>query len=64
MLSFIQGIGGLKTGYTENAGENLVSMYRSNGHEYIIVIVKSQDRFADTRNIVKWINDNVTFISI
>lgn len=64
LLGEIQGIGGLKTGYTKNAGENLVSMYRNNGHDYIITIVKSQDRFTDTRNIVKWIDDNVTYLTI
>lgn len=62
LLGEIQGIGGLKTGYTENAGENLVSFYKHDGHEYIIVILKSNDRFADTRNIVQWINQNVDYI--
>lgn len=62
LLGEIQGIGGLKTGYTESAGENLVSFYKKNGHEYIIVVLKSQDRFEDTRNMVKWINENVTYL--
>lgn len=61
LLGEIQGIGGLKTGYTESAGENLVSFYKKNGHQYIIVVLKSQDRFEDTRNVVNWINENVTF---
>lgn len=61
LLGEIQGIGGLKTGYTESAGENLVSFYKKNGHQYIIVVLKSEDRFEDTRNIVKWIDENVTF---
>ena len=61
LLGEIQGIGGLKTGYTENAGENLVSFYRKDDHDYIIVVMQSTDRFADTRNIVTWINDNVRF---
>lgn len=62
LLGKIQGIGGLKTGYTENAGENLVSFYKKNGHQYIIVIIKSKDRFEDTKNIVKWIEDNIDYI--
>ncbi len=64
LLGELQGIGGLKTGYTENAGENLVSFYRYNGHDYIIVILKSQDRFEDTRTAVKWIQDNVNYESV
>ncbi len=63
LLGEIQGLGGLKTGYTENAGENLVSFYKKNGHQFVIVILKSQDRFADTRNIIKWIEENVGYYS-
>lgn len=61
LLGEIQGIGGLKTGYTEFAGENLVSLYKKDGHEYIIVILKSQDRFEDTRQLVEWIKSQVTY---
>ncbi len=64
LLGEIQGIGGLKTGYTEEAGENLVSFYRKNGHDYLIVIMKSRDRFADTTTVVKWIDDNVHFSTL
>lgn len=61
LLGEIQGLGGLKTGYTENAGENLVSFYKKNGHQFVIVILKSLDRFSDTRNIIKWIDENVDY---
>lgn len=65
LLGEIQGIGGLKTGYTENAGENLVSLYKSpSGHEFIVVVLKSEDRFQDTKNIVQWINANVDYVNI
>lgn len=64
LLGEIHGIGGLKTGYTENAGENLVSFYKKNGHSYIMVILKSGDRFTDTRNVVNWINDNVQYYNL
>ncbi len=63
LLGEVQGLGGLKTGYTELAGENLVSFYRKDNHDYIIVILKSQDRFLDTRTIVTWIDSNVQYIS-
>ncbi len=61
LLGEIQGLGGLKTGYTEQAGENLVSFYRHNNHDYIIVVMKSEDRFLDTRVLVDWIKANVTY---
>lgn len=64
LLGEIQGLGGLKTGYTENAGENLVSFYKKNGHQFVIVILKSLDRFNDTRNIISWIETNVDYINV
>jgi len=64
LLGEIQGLGGLKTGYTENAGENLVSFYRHEDHDYLIVVMNSEDRFFDTTTLVNWINDNVKYLSI
>lgn len=62
LLGEIQGLGGLKTGYTEFAGENLVSFYKHEGHDFIIVVMKSEDRFADTRSLVNWIVANVDYV--
>ncbi|MFZ1549041.1 MAG: serine hydrolase [Microgenomates group bacterium] len=63
LLGEIPGVGGLKTGYTIESGENLVSLYRTpDGHEFIIVVLNSLDRFEDTKTIVNWINSNVSFI--
>ncbi len=64
LLGEISGLGGLKTGYTEEAGENLVSFYKKNGHQFILVIMKSLDRFSDTTNAVAWIDANVDYIKI
>lgn len=64
LLGEIQGIGGLKTGYTENAGENLISFYKKNNHQFVVVILKSQDRFEDTRNIIRWIEENVDYLNL
>ena len=64
LLGEIQGLGGLKTGYTENAGENLVSFYRHEDHDYLIVVMNSEDRFADTTMLVNWIKDQVKYLSI
>ncbi len=64
LLGEIQGVGGLKTGYTENAGENLISFYKKNNHQYIIVILKSQNRFEDTKNIINWIETNIDYINL
>lgn len=61
LLGEVQGLGGLKTGYTEEAGENLVSFYIKNGHRYLIVVMKSEDRFADTLSIITWLNNHIRF---
>jgi len=64
LLGEIQGVGGLKTGHTDNAGDNLVSLYKNNGHQFLIVVLKSEDRFIDTRNIIDWINSNINYYSV
>lgn len=62
LLGEVNGIGGLKTGYTELAGENLVSFYKKNGHQYIMVVLKSLDRFEDTKQLTSWIDSAITYV--
>lgn len=64
LLGEIPGIGGLKTGYTIDAGENLMTFYKKNQHQFLIIILRSDDRFTDTARIVSWINSNVAYIKI
>ncbi len=64
LLGELPGVGGLKTGYTIDAGENLITLYKSNGHEFLLVIMKSEDRFEDTRNIINWLETNIDYIQI
>lgn len=62
LLGQIPGLGGLKTGYTEAAGENLISFYKIDEQkQFVIVVLKSEDRFSDTRTIVNWIQENVSY---
>jgi len=61
LLGEIPGVAGLKTGKTDLAGENLITLYKRNGHEYLIVLLKSEDRFTDTQSLVHWIDANVQF---
>lgn len=63
LLGEIPGIGGLKTGYTQDAGENLVTFYKKDNHTFLIVILKSQDRFEDTKRVVSWIESNIEYIN-
>jgi D-alanyl-D-alanine carboxypeptidase len=43
---------GLKTGYTDEAGQCLITRYIKHNQEYYIVIVGSEDRFGDTQKIL------------
>lgn len=61
LLHLLPGIVGVKTGFTENAGGNLVSAYQNQGHEIIVVVMGSQDRFGDTRKVIDWVFSNYNF---
>ena len=61
----IDGVNGVKTGFTEEAGDVLVTSKETRGHTIIIVVLKSQDRFADTYELLNLVkSDNVTYLSI
>lgn len=54
-LSYVYGI---KTGFTENAGQSLVLLAQKNGHEIIALVLDSPDRFAETKNMVDYTFNN------
>lgn len=57
------GITGVKTGYTDEAGGVLVTSMEEKGERFILVVMKSQDRFADVEKILSLIEGRVTFVS-
>lgn len=58
LLGKIPGVAGIKTGWTEEAGENLVTLIERDGHRVIVVVLKSRNRFADTESLINWIFAN------
>jgi D-alanyl-D-alanine carboxypeptidase len=50
-------IGG-KTGYTDDARGNLLTMLSHNNRTFTISILGSSDRFGDTERIIDWITVN------
>lgn len=64
LLGKIPGIRGIKTGYTEAAGENLVTDVVRENHEIVIVVLGSKDRFGDTEKLVNWAYDNFQWIKV
>lgn len=54
LLFTIPGTTGIKTGSTPEAGECLLYLYENKDQEILIVILGSQNRFADTRKLLDW----------
>lgn len=50
------GFSGIKTGYTEAAGQCFVGLTTIRGHQVITVVLGSQDRFGDTAKLADWIS--------
>lgn len=57
------GINGIKTGFTDEAGEVLATSTKINNHTFYIIVMKSQDRFADTKALLPMLH-KVTFLSM
>ena len=55
------GVIGVKTGYTEGAGGVLVTAKRENGRTFVIAVIRSEDRFADTLVLMNYLEGNVTY---
>lgn len=60
----VDGVNGVKTGFTEEAGEVLVTSKLEKGKTIIIVIMGSEDRFLDTQKLLDLVNNNLSFLSI
>ncbi|OGH11640.1 MAG: hypothetical protein A3B38_02900 [Candidatus Levybacteria bacterium RIFCSPLOWO2_01_FULL_36_13] len=58
------GVNGVKTGYTEEAGQVLVTSKKEDGNTIIIVVMGSDDRFFDTQKLLSLISGNLTYLSI
>lgn len=54
LLGVIPGMKGLKTGWTTNAGECLISYVDRDNHKIITVVLGSFDRFGDTADLIDW----------
>ena len=64
LLGGVEGVLGIKTGWTENAKENLVTYIERNGHDVMIVLLGSDDRFGETKKLIDWIFTNYRWQNI
>ncbi len=60
----IDGIDGVKTGFTDQARGILTTSRFESGHRQIIIVMKSQDRFLDTRKLLDMLRGNIIYQSI
>ena len=58
LLGEVPGVLGVKTGWTENARENLVTYVERDGRRVMIAVLGSQDRFGETEELIDWIFKN------
>lgn len=62
VLLGIDGVNGIKTGTTEAAGEVLVTSLDQDGHNFIIIVMNSDNRFLDTKTLIAYLK-NVTYVT-
>ena len=52
---------GIKTGFTEKAGENFVGLVDRNGHKVLTVVLSSEDRFGESKILMDWVYTNFSW---
>ena len=60
----INGVSGIKTGYTQEAGQVLVTSKQEKGKTIIIVVMGSEDRLVDTVKLLDLVSNSLTYLSI
>ncbi|GEM_PF-6064273 len=58
------GVIGVKTGTTDEAGQNLILAIAENNHRLIIVILGSTDRYADARALLAYVRSAWSWVAL
>lgn len=61
LLGVIPEVEGLKTGWTPEASGCFIGAININGHKLVTVVAQSADRFADTKSLITWAKENVSW---
>jgi D-alanyl-D-alanine carboxypeptidase (penicillin-binding protein 5/6) len=64
LLGNLDGLIGVKTGWTELAGECLVTYTKRGNQEIITVILGSQDRFGESTQLIEWAFNNHHWLEV
>jgi len=55
---------GVKTGTTEGAGQVLVTAIERDGNRVLIVVMGSDDRYEDTKQIIDWVYNSYEWVDV
>lgn len=58
LLDSYLNIEGVKTGFTDNAGQVLITQANKDGHQIICVVMNSPDRFQESKMLIDWVFHN------
>lgn len=61
LLGKVPGLSGVKTGWTEAAGECFVAFVLRDNHQIITVVLGSADRFGETQQLIDWVYSNFSW---
>jgi len=61
LLTQVSGVLGVKTGKTDAARENLVTLVEREGRRVLLVVLGSDDRFGETTKLIEWTYRNFTW---
>ncbi len=62
-LGYLYGADGVKTGFTDLAGQCLVASVSRNGHRVISVVLNSQNRFGESGQLIEWVYRNFNWLT-
>jgi D-alanyl-D-alanine carboxypeptidase len=54
LLGMVEGVSGVKTGWTSEAGECLVTFAERDGRQIFTALLGSTDRFGESRDLIEW----------
>src|SRR3989344_1698878 len=60
----MDGVKGLKTGWTPESGECLVTLVTRDGKSILVTLLGSDDRFGESAKLINWVYDNFDWMQI
>lgn len=61
LLGVVPGVYGIKTGTTDLAGQCLITALSFQGRDFLVVILGSFDRFGETKRLISWLENYVSW---